>query len=161
MIMKVDGTMLLVEGSFVFVRTCDRTILVLTFHFWNHHEVKTQGAFKANYMTAPTTGTNVLDFLVEIMLQKELKNEFLVSLPRGTVIVVGPHDESMSPLPIPFCRLFKTFKPSQIPSFHFHSILQIHSFNCKVTLREYSATQKGENGLRSVHEQHRISNRLF
>jgi hypothetical protein len=95
MIMKVDDTILLVEGSFVFVRTCDRIILVLTFHFWNHHEVKTQGTFKANYIAAPTTGTNVLDFLVEIVLQKELKNEVLVSIPRGTVIVVGPHDESM------------------------------------------------------------------
>jgi hypothetical protein len=88
MIMKVDDTILLVEGSFVFVRTCDRIILVLTFHFWNHHEVKTQGTFKANYIAAPTTGTNVLDFLVEIVVQKELKNEVLVSIPRGTVIVI-------------------------------------------------------------------------
>ncbi|KAL7235105.1 hypothetical protein ACSBR1_018568 [Camellia fascicularis] len=83
--------MISAEAPIIFARACKMFILELTLQSWNHTE-ENKRTLQKNDIAAAITRTDIFDFLVDIVLREDLKDEALASIPRGTVPVGGPTD---------------------------------------------------------------------
>lgn len=100
-IMKADEDvkMISAEAPVVFARACEMFILELTLRSWNHTEENKRRTLQKNDIAAAITGTDIFDFLVDIVPREDLKDEVLASIPRGPMPVGGPADG------IPYCYM--------------------------------------------------------
>ncbi|KAL5068696.1 hypothetical protein RYX36_019583 [Vicia faba] len=93
-IMKADEDvkMISAEAPVVFARACEMFILELTLRSWTHTEENKRRTLQKNDIAAAITGTDIFDFLVDIVPREDLKDEVLASIPRGPMPVGGPAD---------------------------------------------------------------------
>ncbi|KAI3459354.1 hypothetical protein Pfo_016017 [Paulownia fortunei] len=106
-IMKADEDvrMISAEAPVIFARACEMFILELTLRSWNHTEENRRRTLQKNDIAAAITRTDIFDFLVDIVPREDLRDEVLVSMPRGP-LPVGAATEGlpyyyMPPQPAP------------------------------------------------------------
>ncbi|KAE8734112.1 Nuclear transcription factor Y subunit C-9 [Hibiscus syriacus] len=76
-IMKADEDvrMISAEAPVVFARACEMFILELTLRSWNHTEENKRRTLQKNDIGAAITGTDIFDFLVDIVPREDIKDE--------------------------------------------------------------------------------------